>query len=90
MTIKSIFLGASSIALLAACGDQSSSSGPIQPAEGDTRVVVDEAPPTREDAEAFIERVETWTREFGEYYSRVSWVQATYINYDTNWFGDEG
>ena len=85
MTIRSIFLGASAIALLAACGDQSSSGGPAQPAEGETRVVVDEAPPTREDAEAFIERVEKWTRDFGEYYSRVSWVQATYINYDTNW-----
>lgn len=85
MTIKTIFLGASAIALLAACGGETGTSGPAQPAEGETQIITSEAPPTRDDAEAFIERVETWTRDFGEYYSRVSWVQATYINYDTNW-----
>lgn len=41
--------------------------------------------PTVDEAEAFIERVEKWTREFGEYSARVAWVQATYINHDTNW-----
>jgi len=87
MTIKRIFLGVSAAALVAGCGDQTggSASAPAQPPEGETQTLVEEAAPTREDAAAFIERVEKWTREFGEYYARVSWVQATYINYDTNW-----
>lgn len=86
MTIKTILLGVSAAALLAGCGEQSGSSqAPTQPAEGETQTLVEEAAPTRADAEAFIERVEKWTREFGEYYARISWVQATYINFDTNW-----
>ncbi len=88
MTIKSIIFGVSAVALLAGCGNQPGGEAPSetrQPAEGETRTLVEEAAPTREDAEAFIERVEAWTREFGEYYARVAWVQATYINFDTNW-----
>lgn len=85
MTIKSIFLSVSAAALIIGCGDQTGGSAPAQPPEGETQTLVEEAAPTREDAAAFIERVEKWTREFGEYYARVSWVQATYINYDTNW-----
>ncbi len=87
MSMKKILLGVSAAALIVGCGDQTggSSTAPTQPAEGETQRLVEEAAPTRADAEAFIEKVETWTRDFGEYYSRVSWVQATYINYDTNW-----
>ncbi|MGF1544312.1 MAG: M2 family metallopeptidase [Parvularculaceae bacterium] len=40
---------------------------------------------TIDEAAAFIERVEDWRRVFGEYSARMNWVQATYINYDTNW-----
>ncbi len=88
MSIKSILFSASAAALIAGCGEQAgdaSGETPRQPAEGETQMLVEEAAPTREDAEAFIEKVEAWTREFGEYYARVSWVQATYINFDTNW-----
>lgn len=45
----------------------------------------DHGAPTVEDAAAFIEEVETWSREYGEYAARVAWLQATYINYDSNW-----
>ncbi len=41
--------------------------------------------PTVEDAAAFIEEVEQWSREYGEYSARVAWIQATYINFDSNW-----
>ena len=87
MTIKRIFFSASAAALLTACGQNggAGSEAPVQPPEGETRRVVEEAAPTADDAAAFIERVETWTRDFGEYYARIAWVQATYINYDTNW-----
>ena len=40
---------------------------------------------TAADAQAFIERYETWLRDFGEFSARTQWVQATYINFDTNW-----
>lgn len=42
-------------------------------------------PATVDDAAALIAEVEQFQREFGEYSARVAWVQATYINYDTNW-----
>lgn len=38
-----------------------------------------------DDAREFIDRVETFYRDFGEYSARVAWVNATYINYDTDW-----
>ena len=44
-----------------------------------------EAVPTETEAAAFIERVETFYREFGEYAARIAWANQTYINYDTNW-----
>lgn len=44
-----------------------------------------EAAPTAEEAAAFIKEVEDWTRGFGEYSARIAWVQATYINHDTDW-----
>jgi peptidyl-dipeptidase A len=82
-------LGAVSVlALLGAC------EAPPAPGEnaaaGSTRedgaaAVHDAGAPSLEEAAAFIERVEQWTRDFGEYYSRIAWVQATYINFDTNW-----
>jgi peptidyl-dipeptidase A len=37
------------------------------------------------DAEAFVAEVEEWEREFGEYESRVLWVNESYITYDTDW-----
>lgn len=38
-----------------------------------------------DDAREFIERVEAFERDFGEYSARIAWVNATYINYDTDW-----
>ncbi len=77
----------SALALVAACSQQdetgaassaADAAGSVEPAAtGDVASV--------EDAAAFIEGVEEWSRDFGEYYARVAWVQATYINYDTNW-----
>lgn len=40
---------------------------------------------TVSDAAEFIEEVETFSREYGEYSARVAWVQATNITFDTNW-----
>ncbi len=37
------------------------------------------------DAREFVERVEAFQRDFGEYSARVAWVNATYITHDTNW-----
>lgn len=38
-----------------------------------------------DDAYEFVERVEAFNRDFGEYSARVAWVKSTYINYDTDW-----
>ena len=72
----------SSIALIAACAEQNATA-----ADGDAADVQSEASAgtSPEDAQAFIEQVEEWTREYGEYAARIFWVQATYINFDTNW-----
>ncbi|MEM6414650.1 MAG: M2 family metallopeptidase [Pseudomonadota bacterium] len=40
---------------------------------------------TVSDAQAFIERVEKWLEEYGEFSSRAAWLQQTNINYDSNW-----
>lgn len=41
--------------------------------------------PGVEDAREFVERVEAFQHDFGEYSARVAWVNATYITHDTNW-----
>ncbi len=78
----------SSLALVAACSQQDAGSGAPDTAASDR--AANAGPETGdvatvEEAAAFIENVETWSRDFGEYGARVAWVQATYINYDTNW-----
>lgn len=60
------------LALAAACGEK--------PAAPSAAVGA-----TIEDAEAFIARVEDWQRDFGEYSARIDWLNATYINYDSDW-----
>ena len=47
--------------------------------------VLEETAPTVEDAERFVARVETEMVDFREFASRVAWVRATNISYDTNW-----
>ncbi|MBT8471006.1 MAG: M2 family metallopeptidase [Marinicaulis sp.] len=81
-------------ALLTACGQQSTDSAAEAPA-ADTAsdAIVTAAPeatasdeaPTSADAAEFIERVENFYREFGEFSARIQWAQATNITYDTNW-----
>ena len=68
-------LAAVSALALAACSQQ-----PSAPA-GETET----AAASVDDAQAFIEKVETFYRDFGEYSARIDWVNATYINYDTDW-----
>ncbi len=41
--------------------------------------------PSVDEAREFVERVEAFNRDFGEYSARVAWVNSTYINYDTDW-----
>ncbi len=62
----------SALALAAAC-----SQGPAETPETGA--------PTVEEADEFITGVEDWYRDFGEYSARINWVNATYINYDTDW-----
>ncbi|WP_375201740.1 M2 family metallopeptidase [Hyphococcus sp.] len=75
------------LALTAACSQDAADTETTaaSPAATAPESAAEDAGPTAADAADFIAEVEKWTREFGEYYSRVAWVQATYINYDTNW-----
>ncbi|ACT58300.1 M2 family metallopeptidase [Hirschia baltica] len=82
--MKKILLGSAAL-LVAACA---SSQMPWQKTEA-----VAEAPAasvaapvlTVEDAETFITAAEAELTEMGEYAARVYWLQATNINFDTNW-----
>ena len=62
-----VLAAASVLAITAACSNQDA------PAEENTA-------PTVDDAAEFIENVETYYRDFGEYSARIAWVNATYIN----------
>ncbi len=79
----------SAMALTVACG--APQQGAETPAQSESAQQPDEnageagSAPTAFDAAEFLGRVEAELREFGEYSARVSWVQQTYINYDTNW-----
>lgn len=64
----------STLALAAACGGDA--PAPTPPA--------DQAA-TPEAARAFVERAEATLREAYEESARVQWVNATYINFDTDW-----
>ncbi|VAV91625.1 Peptidyl-dipeptidase A precursor [hydrothermal vent metagenome] len=77
----------SSLALVAACSEQQAADDTSAGANENAAAAVEETEGAAsvEEAAAFIDEVETWSRDFGEYGARVAWVQATYINYDTNW-----
>ncbi len=73
-------LGAVSlIALAAACGKSAKKhdAEPDAPAPAASASV--------EDAKAFVDKVETTYRDVFEEAGRIQWVNATYINYDTDW-----
>ncbi|NNE41184.1 MAG: M2 family metallopeptidase [Marinicaulis sp.] len=81
-------------ALLTACGQQSTDSAAEAPAADTASDAIETAAPeatasdeapTSADAAEFIERVENFYREFGEFSARIQWAQATNITYDTNW-----
>ena len=67
-----MFVAASLCAALAACAP------PSDPTES-------LAEPTATDAVAFLDEVERQLTAIGEESARINWVNATYINYDTDW-----
>ncbi len=80
----------SALALLTACSQETSGASAASDdaqAEGTPDTPADgmEGAATIDDAAEFIERVETFYRDFGEYSARIAWVNATYINFDTDW-----
>src|SRR5687767_6252994 len=62
------------VALLCACAPPAPAPNAASP-----------APPTGDDALAFLNDVERQYTALGEESSRINWVNATYINFDTNW-----
>lgn len=95
--MKRVLVSISALALLAACSAEESSTGTEKaatqaateessPAEADNAA----APaPTAEEAEAFVDLAEKTLQEFAEYASRIAWVQANFITYDTNWLASK-
>ncbi|WDI32818.1 M2 family metallopeptidase [Hyphococcus flavus] len=73
-------IAVSSLALVSACSGQSQTQETSTQASSQSS-----GEPTVGEAQEFIEKVETFYREFGEYSARIAWVNATYINYDTDW-----
>ncbi len=76
----------SALALVAACDAGAPGDANVQ----DTAIEATDngdatAAPSVDEARAFIEEVEKFYREFGEYSARVAWTQATNITYDTDW-----
>lgn len=71
-----VLAAVSALALATACSNgETTSAQPEQTA----------SEPTVAEAQEFIEKVETFYRDFGEYSARIAWVNSTYINYDTDW-----
>ncbi len=79
-------LSVSALALAASCATKDAAAGPgaAAPAKADpTKTVKGKGTPA--EAAAFIDEVEKTYTALNEEGSRISWVQATYINYDTDW-----
>lgn len=71
--------GAASLALaLSGCAGM---GAPAAPEAAAARANV----PSVAEAEAFLAAAEAELEAFSEYHARVAWVQATYINFDTDW-----
>ncbi|MBK5910812.1 peptidyl-dipeptidase [Rhodothalassium salexigens] len=76
------FAGAvSALALLAACDPQT----PAAPADDAGETAAETAQPTAEDARAFVERAGQKLAAVSEEASRVFWINANFITYDSNW-----
>ncbi|WP_375204082.1 M2 family metallopeptidase [Hyphococcus sp.] len=85
-----VYASVSLLAMTAACGGPASQ--PDMSAETPTPrapSLTEDAAPTVAEAAAFIERVETWMKEFGEYSSRINWVNETNITFDTEWLNTQ-
>ncbi len=81
-----VIAAVSVLALVAACEPQTSSTDASTSTQSDS---AEAAAPAGEatvaQAQSFIEEVETFYREFGEYSARIAWLNNTYINYDSDW-----
>jgi len=93
----SAFAAVSSLALISACSQQETGSDTTTaaPAEAEAPNIQADSDSaaaalaaegaTVAEAQSFIEEVEKFSREFGEYAARVAWSQATNITHDTDW-----
>ncbi len=77
-----------SVLAFAASCSQPEAVGSLSTGETET-AAPQSGPATVNEAQAFIEKVEKFYREFGEYSARIAWVNATYINYDTDWLNTQ-
>jgi peptidyl-dipeptidase A len=76
-----VFLTASALALVAGCARKEAEAPPAEESSaGETA-----GAPTVEEATAFVEKVESTYREVFEESARIAWINATYINQDTDW-----
>jgi peptidyl-dipeptidase A len=81
-TLATIGIGVA--VLLTACSPDSGNEMPSSQVP-DGVAASQEAPATLDDAREFLSAAEAQLTEVYEYASRISWVQANFINFDTNW-----
>ncbi len=72
--MKKLLLSASALVLLSACSGEAVKGKDTQ-----------SKAPTVEDASAFIDKASADFKDMNEYASHVFWMQANFINHDTNW-----
>ena len=88
--MKKLILAAASCLSLTACSLLLEDAGASRPgAEKAIASQADAGPPTVKEARRFIAAAETELAEMSEYAARTYWVQATYINDDTNWLASK-
>ncbi|MFC7291737.1 M2 family metallopeptidase [Hirschia litorea] len=83
--MKKILLGSAALLVAACASTQAPWHKTEAVAEAAPSKVEAKKAPTVADAQAFIESAEAELAEMGEYAARVYWLQATNINFDSNW-----
>ncbi len=93
--MRKLFLLAASFGVLslAACGDKTSetttTAATNTPAATTTTSSETNSEPTIQEAKEFLEAAEKEIEELNEFGSRIFWIQANFITYDSNWLASK-
>jgi len=85
MYVSKVFLLSISVLAFTACQAQTTSAPEPTPTNVATVTPTDTARATLQEAKEFLESAEKEITEFSEYNARIYWLNANFINYDSNW-----